>query len=248
MPTIKPSLGLRAKRSLVLPVTFAYDREPFAQLAGAYATLNTLGDTMAARRQELESDRRLTPHGRKESLAEFVRGPGVAALKQATEALDLAADRAKAIADSMTLPGYDKSDIAAAMVRSEIRTHLRSLPAEKKASMLVLGIADEMTLHAVLEAPAHLSGLSDRIRDEVRHTALVKAHPEKAAQLEEIDNASRVLKTALQAAAAVAMDGNAVPPLELDGLVGGRKKLSVLAREEIHFPIPDSDEPAMAAE
>lgn len=238
---IHPSASLRARGLVVPPVTFAYDREGFAQLAGAYSHLNSMADALAQKREALARDERLTPVGRREALADFVKSIGVEAMRKASGALDHAASLRKSIKAQMVPKGYDKTDIAGAMVRSEIRTWLRGLSPESKSALFAMDDLSPEVATAIYEAPAELSGLSPATKDAIHEKVIAASYPEQAHQARDLEHASQVIRGAVRAAFVLATDGTGVTPPDLDNLVGGDTKLSAIARAGDLLPLEDAE-------
>ena len=91
----------------------------------------------------------------------------------------------------------DKTDLAAALLRQEMRGHMRSLDAGARFALVT---ADEAFLHAALEAPPSLSGLSLERRDQAVRFFLDKNFPDELAEFEETETALEVFNMAVDSA------------------------------------------------
>lgn len=84
----------------------------------------------------------------------------------------------------MVKPKIDTTDLAAAVMRQEIRTYLRGLDTGERMKVL-LNKPDANLLAAALEAPSALSGLTDEMRAHVEHAFVEANHKPRLAVLEE---------------------------------------------------------------
>jgi hypothetical protein len=107
--------------------------------------------------------------------------------------------------DALRPADPDKTDLAGALERGEIRTHLRNLkPGEREA--LLMSTADIRLIEAAVTAPPELSGFAATNRDtidkiEQRYVAL--RHPAEVAELESLDE----LVSSAEAITTVARNG-----------------------------------------
>jgi hypothetical protein len=110
---------------------------------------------------------------------------------------------AAALRKKLALQPPDKADVAAAMMRAEIRQWLRGMSEKERSGYLVGNIdkLDSTVALAVLEAPAALSGgVPQSVMTELRDRALAAQHGEEAiSQLAELESAISIADQANEA-------------------------------------------------
>lgn len=119
---------------------------------------------------------------------EFLRSRKLAEISAAK----LVENRAK-----IQLPASDKADTSGAIMRGEMRTHMRSMSAgERKA---FLATASLPYLLAAIEAPNELTGINNEVRESVRNRAIEITNPGKLDELHREQEAIRLLDNATRA-------------------------------------------------
>src|SRR5713101_3928085 len=141
----------------------------------------TAYDSFNAESRKIGADANLSAAGKKQKIQKFVSDQSHELLR-----VRLAAEKAKgALAKrraKLQRPPIDKTDAAAAAIRSELRAQLVRMSAgERKA---FLPTADPMFWHAVLEAPSALTGIDNDMRQAVLTLAIETAFPGQLAKLE----------------------------------------------------------------
>jgi hypothetical protein len=187
------------------PVTAAIKRA-----MGAY-------DNFEAEARKIKADQHLSPLGKKQKIQKFVSDQAhelVRVRKHAEKAKARMAERRA----KLQPPLIDKTDAAAAAIRSELRAQLVRMSAgERKA---FLPTADPMFWHAVLEAPSALTGIDNDTRDAVLSLAIESAHPGQLAKLEHDSEAVQLLEVASRVLTEVACEVAELPNAKaLDELV-----------------------------
>ncbi len=173
------------------PVTAAIKRA-----MGAYDTFNTEAKKIGA-------DANLSAAGKKQKIQKFVSDQAhelVRVRKTAEKAkANLAKRRAK-----LQPPPVDKSDAAAAAIRSELRAQLVRMSAgERKA---FLPTADPMFWYAALEAPNALTGIDNDTRQTVLSLAVETAFPGQLAKIEHDGEAVQLLEVASKVLSELAVE------------------------------------------
>jgi hypothetical protein len=187
------------------PITAAIKRA-----MGAY-------DNFGAEKAKIADDANLSPKGKRDKISKFVA-------EQAHELVRvrLAAEKAKANVakrrDRLQPPPIDKTDAAAAAIRSELRSQLARMGAfEKKA---FLPTADPMFWSALLEAPNALTGVDNDTRQTVLTLAVETAHPGQLGRIEKDQEAVQLLETASQVLSEMAVEVAELPNAKaLDELI-----------------------------
>jgi len=99
---------------------------------------------------------------------------------------------------ALSIPATDPSDVAAAILRSDIRKHFASLDATKRSSLLTLN-PDAAVLAAVFEAPSFLTGVDADLKARAESAFAESNFPVESAKLREDAEALDVLDMALEA-------------------------------------------------
>src|SRR6266436_3528819 len=187
------------------PITAAIKRA-----MGAYDTFNTEAKKIGA-------DANLSAAGKKQKVQKFVSDQAHELVRVRMAAEKAKANLAKRRA-KLQPPPIDKTDAAAAAIRSELRAQLVRMSAgERKA---FLPTADPMFWQAVLEAPNALTNIDNDTRESVLSLAIESAHPGQLAKLEHDSEAIQLLEVASRVLSEVACEVAELPNAKaLDELV-----------------------------
>jgi hypothetical protein len=149
----------------------------------------------AAKRAELAKRGTLSAKGIAEEVQAFADKGITPELKKFRE--QVKADRANLEQRRLKLgtPTIDKSDVAAAVLRSEHRSYLRSLGMGERARLLLEAV-DPVMLTAALEAPA-LSGLDEQLLGKVRQAHIERTAPDELKAIAEAEEAFTLVDTAI---------------------------------------------------
>jgi hypothetical protein len=162
---------------------------PVDGLAESYRALLAMPEASATRASEFARDQNLTPVGRKAALRSWAQAEPIEALRKARAALT-AGDRAIAETRAkMNTALVDKGDFAGAVLRSDIRKWVNAMPPAQRSAMLATGEYDPQIAAAILEAPAALSGVSEKQHAALFNSETVAKHPEEAAIIAHIEEA-----------------------------------------------------------
>jgi hypothetical protein len=101
-------------------------------------------------------------------------------------------------------PPPDKTDVAGAVQRAEMRTMLRGMANGARIGLLLSTETDPRLWASVLEAPNVMSGVTDEIRDRVVAASIEKVHPGKLAELEEVEDVIGLVDAAYRVALSTA--------------------------------------------
>jgi len=187
----------------------------------AVRDLRALVDAAKAKAEELAASKDFTPAGKKSQLAAWAQTEVAKAMKKAERAARGAESGREGVRELMRskLFDADKTDFAAAMVRSDIRRWLAAMDAPKRNAFLRSpDVSPEIAL-AVHEAPAALSGISEEQRAEFHDRSLLAAHPALAEQIDEIDEAEASLSDHVRAVRKTLEAGGLTGP-EIDAALG----------------------------
>src|SRR6266404_5989916 len=178
-------------RDFVLTHASKYDAVHGLQPVAA-ATKHTMGayDTFEAEARKIGADANLSAAGKKQKVTKFVYDQAHELIRVRMTAEKAKANLAKRRA-KLQPPPIDKTDAAAAAMRSELRAQLVRMSAgERKA---FLPTADPMFWQAVLEAPNALTKIDNDTRQMVQSLAIESAHPGALAKIEADSEAIQLL-------------------------------------------------------
>jgi signal transduction histidine kinase len=210
-------------------------------MAAAYAAMNSATDAARERAESLSRDPNFTPTGRKSQMRAWLDAEGLAALKKGRAALAEAEREIEAARARMTGAAIDKSDVAGAMLRSEIRTWLRNMkPAERTARMTMGDLPREAVL-AIIEAPAELSGVTVAQKDRLEATAVRALHPEEADLIATIEEAAEAVASAERAATLTVGETVGVGKGDVDEMLGGPSRMDRI-RQLVGAPEPEEED------
>ncbi|WOS62167.1 hypothetical protein [Sinorhizobium fredii] len=164
-----------------------------------YLTFNeaaSLVEKLGAKHREVQAKGTLSQKGIDEAMREFATKEIVPSLARARGKLEASTEAVDAKRQALTIPKPDKSDIAGALLRQELRTYLRSMSRGDRADLL-LRDPDAATIAAVFEAPNHLSGIDDKLRTELEARIVAASHPQKLAQIEEERDCIQIAQLAI---------------------------------------------------
>lgn len=143
-----------------------------------------LADKISAKRNDLVAKGTLSAKGLDEAVREFVTKDVVPELARARCKLEASAEAVTAKRQALTFPKPDKSDLAGAVLRQELRAYLRGLPQGERYGLL-LRDPDADIIAAVFEAPDYLSGIDAKLRAELENRIVAAAHPQKLQAIED---------------------------------------------------------------
>jgi hypothetical protein len=184
-----------------------------AAVKAAIAACLSLGEEFKGKRAELERDQRFTTMGRRDELKAAL--PGHARkLGAAASSIQKLRAEIKQRRAALQIPAPDRSDLAGAIERMEIRSWLRGLVAMARESVLRT-TTDTRILHAAVSAPPELSGLNlnnSDIANAVERRALEMANAEEMQSIDDLEEVVAVGEAAVQIAR-----GDLQSAAELDG-------------------------------
>lgn len=173
----------------------------FGRLYETYdAALRTLAN-FKAKQAELAGSRLLTKEGKTADLRTWVAGNAIPVLAKARKVTLSAVQReVEERRAKLAFDGPDKADVAGALLRQEIRAHIRAMdPAKRTATLMADDVSPDVAM-AVMEAPAELSGVTRELRESLRDKAIEAAHPGETAAVRQIETALETTDRAVSAA------------------------------------------------
>jgi hypothetical protein len=208
-------------------------RAPIAPMWGATTKLVDAISTALAKAQEIDQSKDFTVSGRASAKREWVKTNAAATIKEAVNAMQMANAEIGKIKSKMTPRDIDKSDIAGALRRQEIRGWLRSLPDARRNAMLIMTDQLEPEIAAaIVESPPELSGVSSEQRARLTERAMALQYPREAENISNINAAAEALGDHIRMASEVLRKNLGVSDVyEIAGLTPtlGEKLAAILA-------------------
>lgn len=151
-----------------------------------------LRDAVANARAEIGRDTSLSDVGRQTAFRHWVSENAAPALYRARRTAAACQARIDAERKTLTWPMPDKSDLAGAILRSDLRAMLRNMPQADQT----IALADPMFRAAALEAPRIASGLSNENWDRLMDSEIERLHGPRRAELDRLEEDAKVLDMA----------------------------------------------------
>lgn len=196
------------------------------RLQGAYLAGLDAVDQFDAKRESLAKDTRYTDQGRKEQLLDFAAKDLAKHLRRGRDIVERAKQDLAQRRANLKPPTADKTDVAGAILRQEIRQQLKSMGASDLSMLLAQQGAnlDPNVALAIIETPmeltATLTGVTASQREVILDRHLRSTYGEA---VDDIDEIERAIEKASQAVEA----GRDLISFEAAG--GDRKKFDELA-------------------
>jgi hypothetical protein len=136
-------------------------------LKGDIAAALAAAENFAERASAIKVDKNLSAEGR----VNAIRGHLKSALRDIRDSaapIESMKTKLAGIQASIKSPPVDKTDVAGALARQELRAALRGMPIGDKASLLVGDHADTAFVDAALEQPAVLSGVPKELFEQAK--------------------------------------------------------------------------------
>jgi len=168
-------------------------------------------DAVTAKHSALAKNEKLSALGRLDDVRGFVSKSTAPAVHRARAVAnktraDLATWKAR-----LQPPAPDRGDMAAAVLRSEMRQHLRGLSTGGRMALLLAENPDPTLLQAALEAPNFSSGLTDSLRAQMLEHYAAAKHPNDLAEIGQVEDAIELLTAATETALNAAKSASEFP-------------------------------------
>jgi hypothetical protein len=191
-------------------------------LGKAFKDATDIAMKVEERRAQIAQPGTLTPAGIKTEMVKWVQGDGgaVARAKVTTNRIrrELEQRRSK-----LALQGPDKTDVAGALLRQEIRSWLRSMAPSERTALVSMPDVDRDVALAVLEAPAALTGVTETLRENMIESGLQRLHPEAMKEIADIEEALSLVDNAVRAASKEIQSNLKMSEFETNELIAGTK-------------------------
>ena len=170
----------------------------FGRLRQTYDNLLKAVAGLKEKQAEISKSENLTPKGQALELRKWATAQALVPIAQAERvSLPVARRDVETRRRNLTTDTVDKTDVASAVLRQEIRAHIRSMNADERLRFLKK--PEEIVAQAVIEAPAYLTGVSKRMRSDIIEAAIEAAHPGELAAIKELEKALETTERALNA-------------------------------------------------
>jgi hypothetical protein len=155
-------------------------------------------ERLAAKRAELNANRDLSDEGRAKAMKAAAAKEAVHVAK-ANRALRVAQGKVQQQRVALTPTVSNKTDVAAAFLRQEIRASLRGMERASLAAIANDPKTDTTTLEAMFEGPTFLTGIDAGTRDQLLKVVLERTAAPALAVLDNQAEALTVVGAAVQA-------------------------------------------------
>jgi hypothetical protein len=146
-------------------------------------------DTVREKHTTLAKNQHLSPLGRLDDVRSFVSKSTAPAIHRGRKTASTAREELAKQKARLQPAAPDPSNVSAAVLRSEMRTHLRGLSTSARAALLLTENPDPTLVQAVLEAPGFSSGVSDDIRERMLEIVINRDHPNELAAIAQVEEA-----------------------------------------------------------
>jgi hypothetical protein len=172
------------------------------RLEAAYLAGLDAMDRAESRHAANKADSRFTPDGVRDDLLKFVLNDAVPALHQGRTTIAKARAEVAESRSKLKIEGPDKTDIAAAFRRMEIRTRLNNMKPDELTNYFARygdNLPTEIA-QAVTELPAEYSGVPQSRHDLLTERALNAQYGGAIAEIKEIEQAIEAAESSVEAA------------------------------------------------
>lgn len=174
-----------------------------------------LVDTLDAKRAAIEADRNLSDIGRAQKMREVAIAEAPVLVK-AQRGMETAQGLVRKQRLALTPTVKDKTDLAAAMLRQEVRSLLRSKEPGEALKIAMAPDADPIVAEAIFEAPTTLSNISQVHRDQLLSVIVERTAGPQLAALAEQDETIALLNAAIKGASEPLRQTADVAPIAFD--------------------------------
>jgi hypothetical protein len=169
-------------------------------LSDLKATLEA-AEAFVAKASAVKIDKHLSPEGRAAKTEKLIRST-LRDLRDLVQPVDAKRAELATIVSKIRPTSFDGTDVAAALLRGEMRAHLRNMSIGDKAALLMGDKADPSWVDAALEGPAVLSlvdaGMYEQVREQRLETLFAAESAQAEALGDEIAEADAILTLAKQ--------------------------------------------------
>jgi len=171
------------------------------RLQAAYLAGIESFDRIETRAREHAASGRFTPAGAKQATLQSALNDAVPSLYRARQTIKIAKAEVEALRSKITPLQPDKTDLAAAMLRAEMRDWLRSKPQAERDSYISKNLErlDPQMLQAVIEVPIEMTGISGTQRNILVERELQARHGETFTEIKELERGIELAERSVEA-------------------------------------------------
>lgn len=169
----------------------------FLSIQNAFVGATGAGIRIRNQGEALRKEGKLTKAGISEKLREFARTETLPALNQASAMVKRMRDDVKSRRAALGLKPVDKTDLVAAMLRSEVRAWIKGMDQSGKAAVLFDDSMPDIVIQAVFELPPQMIGATPQFLADVQKRIVERDFGPTLAVLDEIEEAATVLDVAV---------------------------------------------------
>lgn len=190
-------------------------------LMSAYRVLNESADTYATKAAAIAADPNLTDLGRSSHGRDLFSTAALPALKQGRAAVASAVAEIDNLRAKMAGSAIDKTDVAGALMRREMRDWLRGMDPAQRNALIVAGELPPAAALAVIEAPPALTGVSEQQHHALRALAVDALHPVEAAKIADYEQAVAAVASAESHVVRTVNQSTPMADHQIDEALGG---------------------------
>jgi len=161
-------------------------------------------------RNKINADPNLSVTGKAEKVRELVQKHAHEAIRAQLTAKELA-NAIDSRKSKLKLPSSNETNVAAALLRGQIRDRFAKMGSLAERKVALATETDPVTIEAILEGPASLSGLDNATRDEVRSKAIATHFPDQIARIQRDQEAAQIARFAADDLAETMADAVGIP-------------------------------------
>lgn len=157
-------------------------------------------DRTEARQIEASKSGRFTPEGATQDVRNFVLNEVAPFFKRGRTAIEAAKAEAAELRNTIKPAVGDRTDVVGAMLRAEMRAHLRGMPKAERDQFVSTRLEkmDPDLVTALLEVPSEFSGISDLHKTHLLERVLEDQHGEKIKELKDLEAAIEIAESAIE--------------------------------------------------
>ncbi len=172
-------------------------RSDLVRVGGAFQKTVHFIESLPHERVSLAKTGELSTKGMDEAVRRMAAEKIVPDLRRAAWEVEKLGNQLKNERVKLGVPAPDKSDIAGALLRQEIRSFLRGMEHSERVASIT---ADPAFLESAMEGPAALSGLTEELRADLANRMIERANGPAIEAIEGAREAAEVASSAIEIA------------------------------------------------
>lgn len=174
------------------------DQGKFAPLKISFNKVLDAHDSIRLKSAEIEKDAKLSAIGKVDAMRGYLASDAAPVVYRAGQLVKHAQRRLTAWRARLETPAtIDKTDVAAAVLRSEYRTRFAAMKPAEKSRWLHSGTIDPVMYQAICEVPADMLGIDQTFRERMVAAWIEQKHPGAVQQIDDSVEAVALIDAAL---------------------------------------------------